>query len=134
MTRNTTKTPAAPKAAAATNVEVGSTSVTIGCKLPHGIVLDHPLDPSKKVELRGKNRSLIIGAEYGTTEVDGEFWETWKTVHAGFPALRSGAIFEAKNASELAAVAAELEDETTGFEPMSQDAQGVKPASRDDKE
>lgn len=128
----TPKTKAAPKAA--TNVAVGGTSVTIGCKLPHGIVLDHPLDPSKKVELRGKNRSLIIGAEYGTTEVDGEFWETWKTVHAEFPALRSGAIFEAKNANELVAVAAELEDEATGFEAMPQEAQGVKPASQDDKE
>ena len=126
------QTKAAPKAA--TNVAVGGTSVTIGCKLPHGIVLDHPLDPSKKVELRGKNRSLIIGAEYGTTEVDGEFWETWKTVHAEFPALRSGAIFEAANASDLAAVAAELKDEATGFEPMAQNAQGVKPASQDDKE
>lgn len=134
MARNTTKTPAAPKAAAATNVEVGSTSVTIGCKLPHGIVLDHPLNPEKKVELKGKNSSLIIGAEYGTTEVDGEFWETWKTVHKDFPALKSGAIFEASNASELAAVAADLEDEATGFEPMAQNAQGVKPASQDDKE
>ena len=126
------KNKATPKVA--TNVAVGGTSVTIGCKLPHGIVLDHPLDHSKKVELRGKNRSLIIGAEYGTTEVDGEFWETWKTVHAEFPALRSGAIFEAKNANELVAVAAELEDETTGLEAMPREAQGVKPASQDDKE
>lgn len=130
MARNTTKA-AAP---AATNVEVGSTRVVIGCKLPHGLILDHPLDPSKKVEINGLNRSLIIGATYATTEVDGEFWETWKTVHKEFPALKSGAIFEAANASELAAVAAELEDETTGFEPMSQEAQGVKPASQDDKE
>ena len=119
---------------AATNVAVGSTSVTIGCKLPHGLILDHPLDPDKKVELRGKNRSLIIGAEYGTTEVDGEFWETWKTVHKDFPAIRSGAIFEAANASELTAVAAELEDEATGFEAMPQEAQGVKPATSGDKE
>ena len=61
------KNKAAPKVA--TNVAVGGTSVTIGCKLPHGIVLDHPLDTSKKVELKGKNSSLIIGAEYGTTVI-----------------------------------------------------------------
>lgn len=128
-------TAAKPKGAkAATNVAVGSTSVTIGCKLPHGIILDHPLDPDKKVELKGKNGSMIVGAPYGTTEVDGEFWETWKTVHKDFPALRSGAIFEAANASELTAVAAELEDEKTGFEPMAQNAQGVKPATAEDKE
>ena len=109
-------------------------TVIIGCRLPQGIILDHPLDLTKKVELKGKNSALIIGAEYGTTEVDGEFWETWKTVHKDFPALRSGAIFEAANASELTAVAAELEDEATGFEPMAQNAQGVKPATADDKE
>lgn len=119
------------KAPAATNVAVGGTSVTVGCKLPHGLILDHPLDPDKKVELKGKNGSLIIGAEYGTTEVDGEFWETWKTVHKDFPALRSGAIFEARNASELTAVAAELEDEKTGFEAMPQEAMGVKVADKE---
>ena len=106
-------------------------TVLIGCKLPHGLILDHPLDPDKKVALNGKNKALIIGADYGTTEVDGEFWETWKTVHAEFPALRSGAIFEAANASDLAAVAAELKDEATGFEPMAQNAQGVKPADKE---
>ena len=108
--------------------------VLIGCKLPHGLILDHPLDVSKKVELAGLNKAVIIGADCATTPVDGEFWETWKTVHAEFPALRSGAIFEAANASDLAAVAAELKDEATGFEPMAQNAQGVKPASQDDKE
>ena len=109
-------------------------TVLIGCKLPHGLILDHPLDVSKKVELAGLNKAIISGADCATTPVDGEFWETWKTVHKDFPALRSGAIFEAANASELTAVAAELEDETTGFEPMAQNAQGVKPASQDDKE
>lgn len=119
------------KAAAATTVAVGSTSVTVGCKLPHGIILDYPLDPDKKVALNGKNKALIIGADYGTTEVDGEFWETWKTVHKDFPAVRSGAIFEARNATELVAVAKELEGEKTGFEAMPQEAQGVKPADKE---
>lgn len=124
-------TPKTKAAAAATTVAVGSTSVTVGCKLPHGIILDHPLDPDKKVELNGKNKALIIGADYGTTEVDGEFWETWKTVHKDFPAVRSGAIFEARNATELVAVAKELEGEKTGFEAMPQEAQGVKPADKE---
>jgi len=123
MARNTTK--------AATTVAVGSTSVTVGCKLPHGIILDHPLDPDKKVALNGKNKALIIGADYGTTEVDGEFWEQWKTVHKDFPAIKSGAIFEAGNAAEAAAVAKELEGEKTGFEPMEQNADGVKAVDKD---
>jgi len=113
--------------------------VTIGCRLPHGIILDHPLDPTKKVELKGKNGAMIIGAEHGTTEVDGEFWETWKTVHKNFPALTSGAIFEAKNVADAASIAKELKDEKTGFEPMRTDgkderASGVKTATEGDKE
>ncbi len=127
MARTTTKA-AAP---AATNVEVGSSRVVIGCKLPHGLILDHPLDPSKKVEINGLNRSLIIGATYATTEVDGEFWEQWKTVHKDFPAIKSGAIFEAGSTAEAAAVAKELEGEKTGFEPMEQNADGVKAVDKD---
>ena len=103
-------------------------TVLIGCKLPHGLILDHPLDVSKKVELAGLNKAIIIGADCATTPVDGEFWETWKTVHKDFPALKSGAIFEAKDAASAKAKAKELKDEKTGFEPMPQEAQGVKPA------
>ncbi len=111
-------------------------TVIVGCKLPHGLILDHPLDQSKKVELNGLNSSRIIGATHGVTEVDGEFWEAWKTVHAEFPALKSGAIFEAKSLADIAAKAKELEGEKTGFEAMSQDgkderAGGVKPADKD---
>lgn len=109
-------------------------TVLIGCKLPHGLILDHPLDVSKKVELAGLNKAIIIGADCATTPVDGEFWETWKTVHNDHPAIKSGAIFEARTTEEVKAKAKELKEEKTGFEPMSQEAQGVKPASQDDKE
>lgn len=106
-------------------------TVIVGCRLPTGIVLDHPLDPSKKVELAGLNKALVIGSDHATTEVDGEFWEQWKTVHKDFPALKSGAIFEAKDAASAKAKAKELKDEKTGFEPMAQEAQGVKPADKE---
>lgn len=106
-------------------------SVFIGCKLPHGITLDHPLDPSKKVTLSGLNKAAIIGADHSITEIDGEFWGAWKTAHAEFPALKSGAIFEAKSAADVVAKAKELAKEVTGFEPMAQNAQGVSPAELD---
>lgn len=105
--------------------------VVIGCKLPHGIILQHPMDPSKTVELNGRNKAVIIGADYATTEVGAEFWEHWEAANAEFAPLRSKAIFVAKNATEVAAIAKELKDETTGLEPMKQDgkdkrASGVK--------
>ena len=109
-------------------------TVLIGCKLPHGLILDHPLDVSKKVELAGLNKAIIIGADCATTPVDGEFWETWKTVHKDHPALKSGAIFEAKTTEEVKAKAKERKEEKTGFEAMPQEAMGVKVVSADDKE
>ena len=107
-------------------------TVLIGCKLPHGLILDHPLDVSKKVELAGLNKAIIIGADCATTPVDGEFWETWKTVHKDHPAVKSGAIFEARTTEEVKAKAKELKEEKTGFEAMPQEAMGVKVA--DNKE
>ena len=101
-------------------------TVLIGCKLPHGLILDHPLDVSKKVELVGLNKAIIIGADCATTPVDGEFWETWKTVHKDHPAIKSGAIFEARTTEEVKAKAKELKEEKTGFEAMPQEAMGVK--------
>ena len=110
-------------------------TVLIGCKLPHGLILDNPLDVSKKVELAGLNKAIIIGADCATTPVDGEFWETWKTVHKDHPAIKSGAIFEARTTEEVKAKAKELKEEKTGFEAMPQEAMGVKVANtKDDKE
>lgn len=110
-------------------------TVLIGSRLPHGLELDHPLDAAKTVMLAGLNSARIIGTEYVTTEVDADFWEQWKTVHATYPALKSGAIFEAKTENDAAAKAKELNAKKggspTGLEPMKPDADGVKPADKD---
>lgn len=106
---------------------------TIGCKLPHGIVLEHPLNPSVTVELKGLNKATIIGADHATTQVDEDFWGAWEAVNEEFPALKSGAIFVAKNASDASAMAKEFKDRKTGFEKMSQTdkSSGIKPADKD---
>ena len=105
--------------------------VVVGCKLPHGITIEHPMDPAKTVELKGTNKSLIVGAEYATTEVDADFFEQWAAVNKEFPAVKSGAIFVAKNAADVAAMAAEFKDRKTGFEAMDPKSHGVKPADKD---
>jgi hypothetical protein len=88
----------------------------IGCKLPNGIVLEVG---EKSVEINGLNKSVIIGATHATTEVDNDFWQAWKKEHADFPALKSGAIFEAK--TEKDAAVAVKDTGKTGLEPMPQD-------------
>lgn len=107
-------------------------TVVIGCRLPHGLVIHHPMKPSEKVTLKGENEAVIKGVGYATTEVDADFWADWKLAHKDFAPLVSGAIFEAKSEAEAKAVAKELKAEKTGFEGMSQDGAGIKPA--DNKE
>lgn len=105
--------------------------IIVGSKLPNGLVLHHPTDPNKKVTIKGLNSSKIVGATYVTTEVDAEFWQTWKLVHKEFVPLKSGAIFEAKNEAAASSIAKERAKVKTGLEPMSRDAGGVKPATKD---
>lgn len=109
--------------------------ILIGCRLPHGVTLHHP-DPEKResvkpVMLKGLRDSKIIGAPYATTEVDADFWDVWKKAYADYAPLKNGAIFEARTANEAEKKGDEFADEKTGFEPMAQDAMGVKPAEKE---
>lgn len=112
-------------------------SVQVCCKLPHGIVLQHPLDAKNVVTLLGKNKATIIGSEYAITTVDGDFWADWYAVNKEFAPVLSGAIFVAGNKADVDAKASEFKERKTGFEPMRTDgkderAAGVK--SADNKE
>lgn len=114
-------------------------TVIIGCRLPHGIVLENPMKPDHTVRLKGLKDSPIrdgnglVVADHVTTEVDGDFWEVWKTVHKDFAPLRAGAIFEARDIASAASIAKERKKEKTGFEPVDPKAHGVKPATTDDE-
>lgn len=106
--------------------------IIIGCKLPNGITLRHPtikVGPESSVTLKGLHKSLIIGADHATTEVDDDFWKAWKAKNEDFEPLTSGAIFEARSVNDAAAIAREFSERKTGLEPMAQDAMGVKKAA-----
>ena len=95
-----------------------SETVIIGCKLPNGIVLELPKDPSKTVEIGGLNAIKIIGAPYCQTEISKEFWDLWLAGNKDFPPLVSGALFFAKNGNSIEAVAKENSSRKTGLEPV----------------
>ena len=107
-------------------------TVLVGCKLPNGVVLEHPGDPLNKVILSGRNKSPIVGGSYGTTEVDAGFWAAWIDANKAFLPVKAGAIFEARTIDELKGKAADLKDEKSGFEALPQNAMGVKPATSND--
>lgn len=117
--------------------------ITIGCKLPSGIVLQlrrgdgkgkndgylradrhgqtvvtgAEWDETKEATqvLNGTNASRVIGG-YGFTEVDAGFWERWKAQHASwFKPYTSGAIFEAGETSihDVDTLQAKVDDRET---------------------
>lgn len=106
-------------------------TIVVGCKLPNGIILEHPSDPEKTVELIGLNRASIIGAEYAVNNVDEDFWNVWLAANKKFPAIESGAIFAAVNTNEVAVKARESKGRKTGFEGLDPKSHGVEPASKD---
>lgn len=111
-------------------------TITIGCRLPSGLVLDIGDDKNTKVELAGQRQAqarskivLLSEDDYGTTEVDESFWEAFcKRVGPDFAPLKSGAIFVAKNEKEAKAKHKDLKGQKTGHEPLPQETGDIKKA------
>lgn len=103
--------------------------IAVCSKLPNGIVLSHPMDHNKRVEIKGLNKSVIVGAPYATTMIDADFWEQWIAANAEFTPVKSGAIFTAKNDADAQAKAKEFEKRKTGLEGLTPKSHGVEPAN-----
>lgn len=109
-------------------------TVTVGCRLPNGIILE--LNNGRKVTLNGQNSAqarspiiLLTEEDCGYTEVDAEFFAEWKSqVGPDFAPLSSMAIFEAKNQRDAEAVQREVKKEKTGHEPMPQKSKDIEAA------
>jgi hypothetical protein len=93
-------------------------ALTIGCKLPSGLHLDHE---GKRVTLNGSNSSNIIGGYGLTHNVDQAFWEAWKKAHADFEPLKQGLIFAQEKENNARAEAEDKQAIENGFE-------GIDPA------
>lgn len=95
---------------------VSTETVTVGCKLPHGLVLE--LD-KQSVVLNGANSSTIIGG-YGLTEgVDKAFFDAWMEKNEHLPFVRNQTVFAQAKTEDARASALEKAGEKTGFEGMS---------------
>lgn len=102
-------------------------TVTVGCKLPHGLHLDLG---DKRVTVNGANSSLIEGGHGLTQNVDKEFFEAWMAVYKDHPAVKAGHIFAHDKESNTRAQAKERAKEKTGFEGLDQEnpMPGIKKA------
>jgi hypothetical protein len=112
--------------------------VTVACKLPNGITLDHA---DKKVTLKGANADdALLG--YGRTPVDADWFDSWLSNKEGgghgcdFPAVKNGLIFASADAKKVDdEIAEKAGDETvrTGLEPIDPDKPGVGLEKVDEK-
>jgi hypothetical protein len=99
----------------------GTASVHVGCKLPHGLVLELGKkgdDNYKVVTLKGANDSRIIGG-YGITEVSKDFWEGWmKKTGCRLVPVKKGLIFVEGDLDRAQAHALDHASLKTGLEQI----------------
>lgn len=90
-------------------------TVVVGCKLPHGLIIQHA---GRKVVLAGSNAEGAIGG-YGLTRgVDKEFFEGWLKDHASFEPVAKDLVFAVGQESAARGTASERKGEKNGFEPL----------------
>lgn len=93
-------------------------TVTVGCKLPNGIVLEVE---GYSVVLNGANASNVIGG-YGLTEnVDKEAFDKWLKVHAGQSYVKNELVFAQAKTNSAESKAKENADRKSGLEGLPQD-------------
>lgn len=91
-----------------------ASTVTIGCKLPNGLILSLG---SAQYELAGTRASAVVGG-YGLTPVPAEFWAAWSRRYTEFPLLQNGLIFAQATVEKAAGQAREQATLRTGAEPL----------------
>lgn len=98
-------------------------TITVGCKLPSGLHLDHN---GIRVTLNGSNSSNIIGG-YGLTHgVDKDFFDAWCKTHADFEPLKQGLIFAQEKEVNARAEASDKQTLENGFEGIDPNKPGKK--------
>lgn len=102
-----------------------SKTVTVGCKLPNGLILEVG---NQSVEITGANSSRVVGGHGITYDVDAEFFEAWLKAHADRDMVKGGFVFAHEKASSAKAEAADKESNKSGLEAIKPDApeNGVK--------
>lgn len=103
------------------NAQTSTTTVTIGCKLPNGMVLEMGKfgdEDYKAVTVKGSNSALVHGG-FGITEgVDASFWQAWKKKHARLSFVQKGLVFAVGDLASARDHAIDMSALKTGLEPL----------------
>jgi hypothetical protein len=115
-----------------------ATFVTIGCKLPHGLIIEARDNSGEivRVTLNGANAARIVGG-YGITEnVPADVWNAWLKKHAKFPAVINGQVFVHTDLKSVEGEAKNRRNVASGFESIDPIKNGMLKGAdgQDDKE
>lgn len=93
-------------------------TVTIGCKLPNGIFMQHG---ETRVRINGWNNNTIQGLKHGITyDVPADLWNAWKEEHAESKLITNGLIFAEESSKKAKDKAKDLKDQNSGHEQLAQ--------------
>lgn len=126
--------------------------ITVGCKLPQGLIIEMGYTPVpggtvrgndyKAVRLRGANMYHGAGGtapanlKAGLTHnVDEAFFDAWVASHADLNIVKNKLVFKASSKAEGEAKALDTAQQKTGMEPLdsSKAPGGIQKASFDDE-
>ena len=103
------------------NAASGTATVTVGCKLPHGLMLDiteHGKE-GRRFRVKGSNAAGIIGGFGITPGVPKDLWDAWHKQHEQLEFVRKGLIFAYEKSTDTSARAKEVGVElTSGMDPI----------------
>jgi hypothetical protein len=110
-----------------------SDTVTVGCKLPHGIHMDlqNKGESRKRVTLKGNNDKKVIGG-FGITEnVPKAHFDEWIKRNKNHPSVTGGYIFSMRDMASAEAAAEERKDLRNGLEALDQEkpAKDISPVT-----
>lgn len=103
------------------NKAASTTTVTVGCKLPNGLVCELGKfgdEDYKAVTLKGANDSSVVGGYGLTPGVDAAFWDAWKKKHARLKFVKDGQVFALGDIASARDHAIDLSALKTGLEPL----------------
>lgn len=95
-------------------------TVTVACKLPNGLVIDHK---GREVVLTGANAPTSVGGFGLTPNVDADWFDDWMASNLDMPVVANEIIF-ANTAEKAGDEAKEKKGIKTGLEPVDADKLG----------
>lgn len=98
-----------------TTAPSSANTVTVGCKLPHGLVLELG---GNEITVKGANSSAIVGG-FGLTEgVPADFFDAWMAKNKDMALVKNELIFAQAKTSEAQAEAKDKAANKSGLEGM----------------